>query len=329
MNTLASSQRRKLLLAATALALAANTALAAPPAWPQKTVRIVVPFPPGGTVDGVARLLQPRLQAALGQTVLIDNRAGAGGTVGVREVARSAPDGYTVGMVFDAFTTYPLVYPNLGFDSRKDLVPVTQMASNPLVLVVNPSVPANNLQELIALAKAKPGTLNYASVGAGSSNHLTAEWFKSVAGIDVAHIPYKGGGPAQQDLLGGQVQMMFLSAVLAQPHVRAGKLRALAQTGAKRVDAYRDVPTVAESGYPDFHVESWVGMLAPAGTPSAIIDRLHTEVTAALNSADVKARLAEQGLQPIANTPAQFAQALSDEYAKWQRLISERNLSLE
>ncbi|PAT35804.1 tripartite tricarboxylate transporter substrate binding protein [Vandammella animalimorsus] len=329
MNTLASSQRRKLLLAATALALAANTALAAPPAWPQKTVRIVVPFPPGGTVDGVARLLQPRLQAALGQTVLIDNRAGAGGTVGVREVARSAPDGYTVGMVFDAFTTYPLVYPNLGFDSRKDLVPVTQMASNPLVLVVNPSVPANNLQELIALAKAKPGTLNYASVGAGSSNHLTAEWFKSVAGIDVAHIPYKGGGPAQQDLLGGQVQMMFLSAVLAQPHVRAGKLRALAQTGAKRVDAYRDVPTVAESGYPDFHVESWVGMLAPAGTPSAIIDRLHTEVTAALNNADVKARLAEQGLQPIANTPAQFAQALSDEYAKWQRLISERNLSLE
>ncbi|PAT42330.1 tripartite tricarboxylate transporter substrate binding protein [Vandammella animalimorsus] len=329
MNTLASSQRRKLLLAATALALAANTALAAPPAWPQKTIRIVVPFPPGGTVDGVARLLQPRLQAALGQTVLIDNRAGAGGTVGVREVARSAPDGYTVGMVFDAFTTYPLVYPNLGFDSRKDLVPVTQMASNPLVLVVNPSVPANNLQELIALAKAKPGTLNYASVGAGSSNHLTAEWFKSVAGIDVAHIPYKGGGPAQQDLLGGQVQMMFLSAVLAQPHVRAGKLRALAQTGAKRVDAYRDVPTVAESGYPDFHVESWVGMLAPAGTPSAIIDRLHTEVTAALNNADIKARLAEQGLQPIANTPAQFAQALSDEYAKWQRLISERNLSLE
>ncbi|WP_347483876.1 tripartite tricarboxylate transporter substrate binding protein [Vandammella animalimorsus] len=329
MNTLASSQRRKLLLAATALALAANTALAAPPAWPQKTIRIVVPFPPGGTVDGVARLLQPRLQAALGQTVLIDNRAGAGGTVGVREVARSAPDGYTVGMVFDAFTTYPLVYPNLGFDSRKDLVPVTQMASNPLVLVVNPSVPANNLQELVALAKAKPGTLNYASVGAGSSNHLTAEWFKSVAGIDVAHIPYKGGGPAQQDLLGGQVQMMFLSAVLAQPHVRAGKLRALAQTGATRVDAYRDVPTVAESGYPDFHVESWVGMLAPAGTPSAIIDRLHTEVTAALNNADVKARLAEQGLQPIANTPAQFAQALSDEYAKWQRLISERNLSLE
>ncbi|WP_343292041.1 tripartite tricarboxylate transporter substrate binding protein [Vandammella animalimorsus] len=329
MNTLASSQRRKLLLAATALALAANTALAAPPAWPQKTIRIVVPFPPGGTVDGVARLLQPRLQAALGQTVLIDNRAGAGGTVGVREVARSAPDGYTVGMVFDAFTTYPLVYPNLGFDSRKDLVPVTQMASNPLVLVVNPSVPANNLQELIALAKAKPGTLNYASVGAGSSNHLTAEWFKSVAGIDVQHIPYKGGGPAQQDLLGGQVQMMFLSAVLAQPHVRAGKLRALAQTGATRVDAYRDVPTVAESGYPNFHVESWVGMLAPAGTPSAIIDRLHTEVTAALNSADVKTRLAEQGLRPIANTPAQFAQALSDEYAKWQSLISERNLSLE
>ncbi|PAT30912.1 Bug family tripartite tricarboxylate transporter substrate binding protein [Vandammella animalimorsus] len=329
MKSLASSQRRKLLLAATALTFAGGATWAAPPAWPQKTIRIVVPFPPGGTVDGVARLLQPRLQAALGQTVLIDNRAGAGGTVGVREVARSAPDGYTVGMVFDAFTTYPLVYPNLGFDSRKDLVPVTQMASNPLVLVVNPSVPANNLQELVALAKAKPGTLNYASVGAGSSNHLTAEWFKSVAGIDVAHIPYKGGGPAQQDLLGGQVQMMFLSAVLAQPHVRAGKLRALAQTGATRVDAYRDVPTVAESGYPDFHVESWVGMLAPAGTPSAIIDRLHTEVTAALNNADVKARLAEQGLQPIANTPAQFAQALSDEYAKWQRLISERNLSLE
>lgn len=322
MNTLT---RR--LFAAAGLALAVGLAQAQ--AWPSKPIRLVVPFPPGGIVDTVARQLQPRLQTALGQTLVIDNRGGAGGTVGVGEVVRAAPDGHTLVLVFDAFATYPLVYPKLGYDIQRDLQPVTQIASNPLVLVVNPAVPAQSLKELVALAKQSPGRLNFASVGAGSSNHLTGELFKSVSGTFITHIPYRGGGPAQQDLLGGQVEMMFLSAVLAQPHVKAGKLRALAQTGAQRVPAYADTPTVAESGYPGFAVNSWVGLLAPAGTPRPIVERLQAEVKKILDSPDFAARLAEQGLSGIGNTPEQFSAVLRAEQDKWARLVSERKLALE
>ena len=315
------------LFAAASLVLVAGFAQAQ--AWPAKPIRLVVPFPPGGIVDTVARQLQPRLQAALGQTIVIDNRGGAGGTVGVGEVVRAAPDGHTLVLVFDAFATYPLVYPKLGYDIQRDLQPITQIASNPLVLVVNPAVPAQTLKELVALVKKSPGRLNFASVGAGSSNHLTGELFKSVSGTFITHIPYRGGGPAQQDLLGGQVEMMFLSAVLAQPHVKAGKLRALAQTGAQRVPAYADTPTVAESGYPGFAVNSWVGLLAPAGTPRPVVERLQAEVKKILDSPDFAARLAEQGLSGIGNTPEQFAAVLKGEQDKWARLVSERKLALE
>lgn len=322
------SRLTRRLFAAAGLALATGSAMAQP-TWPSKPVRLVVPFPPGGIVDTVARQLQPRLQTALGQTIVIDNRGGAGGTVGVSEVVRAAPDGHTLVLVFDAFATYPLVYPKLGYDIQRDLQPVTQIASNPLVLVVNPAVPAQSLKELVALAKQSPGRLNFASVGAGSSNHLTGELFKSVSGTFITHIPYRGGGPAQQDLLGGQVEMMFLSAVLAQPHVKAGKLRALAQTGAQRVPAYADTPTVAESGYPGFAVNSWVGLLAPAGTPRPIVERLQAEVKKILDSPDFAARLAEQGLSGIGNTPEQFAAVLRGEQDKWARLVTERKLALE
>ena len=315
------------LAAAAAMCLAATSVLAQ--AWPAKPIRIVVPFPPGGIVDTVARQLQPRLQQALGQTLIIDNKAGAGGTLGSAEVARAPADGHTLLMVFDAYATYPLVYPKLTFDISRDLVPVTQIVSNPLVLVVNPAVPATDLKGLVALAKSKPGRLNFASVGSGSSNHLTGEYFKSVSNTFITHIPYRGGGPAQQDLMGGQVEMMFLSAVLAQPFVKAGKMRALAQTGAKRVDAFADTPTVAESGYPGFEVNSWVGLLAPAGTPKAIVDRLQSEIAKILASPDFAARLNEQGLKGIGSTPAEFAATLKREQAKWTRLVTERKLSLE
>ncbi|QFZ86791.1 tripartite tricarboxylate transporter substrate binding protein [Variovorax paradoxus] len=299
------------------------------PAWPSKPVRLVVGFPPGGIVDTVARQLQPRLQAALGQTVIVDNRSGAGGTLAGAEVARAAPDGHTLLMVFDSYATYPLVYPKLSFDIAKDLQPVTQVASNPLVLVVNPKVEARDFVRFVGQLKAQPGRLNYASVGPGSSNHLTAEYFKAVSGTFVTHIPYRGGGPAQQDLLGGQVEMMFLSAVLAQPHVNAGRLRALAQTGAQRVPAYADVPTVAESGYPGFEVNSWVGLLAPAGTPRAVVDRLQAEVRKIVTEPAFQQRLREQGLTGIANTPEQFAAVLRTEQDKWGRLVRDRRLSLE
>lgn len=316
-------------MAAGALAMSAAGPIHAQAAWPSRPVRVVVPFPPGGIVDTVARQLQQPLQAALGQPVIIDNRGGAGGTVGSAEVARAAPDGHTLLMVFDAYATYPLVYPKLSFDAARDLVPVTQIASNPLVLVVNPKVPATDLKSFVALLKSQPGRFNYASVGPGSSNHLTAELFKAVSGTYITHIPYRGGGPAQQDVLGGQVEMMMLSAVLAQPHVRAGKMRALAQTGAQRVPAYADTPTVAESGYPGFDVNSWVGLLAPAGTPRPVIDRLNAEVRKILLEPALAARLRNQGLTGIASTPEQFAAVLRAEQEKWARLVRERRLGLE
>ncbi|HQQ69705.1 MAG TPA: tripartite tricarboxylate transporter substrate binding protein [Alicycliphilus sp.] len=326
------SFRRRLLaaLAIAATGLAQAQAPAVPPAaWPTKPIRMVVPFPPGGIVDTVARQLQPRLQAALSQTLVVDNRSGAGGTIGAAEVARAAPDGHTLLMVFDSYATYPLVYPKLSFNVARDLVPVTQIVSNPLILVVNPKVPANDFSSFVRLLKAQPGRLNFASVGAGSSNHLTAELFKSVSGTFITHIPYRGGGPAQQDLMAGQVDMMFLSAVLAQPHVKAGKFKALAQTGAQRVPAYADVPTVAESGYPGFDVNSWVGLLAPAGTPRPVIDRLQLEIAKILKEPDFAKRLTEQGLSAIGSTPEQFGAVLKVEQDKWTRLVRERGLSLE
>lgn len=297
--------------------------------WPSKTVRIVVPFPPGGFVDTVARQIQPKLQSVLGQTVIIDNRSGAGGTVGAQEVVRAAPDGHTLLMVFDSYATYPLVYPKLAFDVSKDLAPVTQMVSNPLILVVNPKVAVNNVPEFVKLLKSKPGQLNYASVGPGSSNHLTAELFKSFTDTYITHIPYRGGGPAQQDLMGGQVEMMFLSAMLAQPHVKAGKLKAIAQTGAQRVAAYADVPTVSESGFKGFDVNSWVGMLAPAGTPGPVIDKLQVNIKKILQEPEFSARLKSQGMAAIASTPGQFGSTLKLEQEKWTRLVRERNLTLE
>jgi len=316
------------LAAAGALFIAAASPAAAQ-AWPAKPVRVVIGFPPGGIVDTVARQLQPRLQAALGQPVIVDNRGGAGGTLAAAEVAKAAPDGHTLLMVFDSYATYPLVYPKLSFDIARDLQPVTQIVSNPLVLLVNPKVDARDLRSFVSLLKSQPGRLNYASVGPGSSNHLTAEYFKAVSGTFVTHIPYRGGGPAQQDLLGGQVEMMFLSAVLAQPHVKSGRLRALAQTGLQRVAAYPDTPTVAESGYPGFEVNSWVGLLAPAGTPRPVIDRLQAEVKKIVADPAFAARLQEQGLTGIAGTPEQFAAVLRTEQDKWARLVRERQLSLE
>lgn len=313
----------------TAGTLFAAASPAAAQAWPTKPVRLVIGFPPGGIVDTVARQLQPRLQAALGQPVIVDNRGGAGGTLAAAEVAKAAPDGHTLLMVFDSYATYPLVYPKLSFDIARDLQPVTQIVSNPLVLLVNPKVEARDVKSFVSALKSQPGRLNYASVGPGSSNHLTAEYFKAVSGTFVTHIPYRGGGPAQQDLLGGQVEMMFLSAVLAQPHVKSGRLRALAQTGLQRASAYPDTPTVAESGYPGFEVNSWVGLLAPAGTPRPVVDRLQAEVKKIVADPAFAARLQEQGLTGIAGTPEQFAAVLRTEQDKWTRLVRERQLSLE
>ncbi len=321
---------RWLAAASLSLLFAAPAARAADaPAWPNKRIRIVVPFPPGGSVDNTARQLAPKLQAALGQAVVIDNRGGAGGSVGSAEVARAAPDGYTLLMVFDSFATYPLVYPKLSFDVEKDLVPITRIVSNPMVAVVHPSVPAQTIGEFVSLLKAQPDRYNFASVGPGSSNHLTGELFKAVSGTSITHVPYRGGGPAQQDLLGGQVEVMFLSGSLALPHVKGGKLHPLAQTAATRSPQFPDTPTLAESGFAGFDVDSWNGLMAPAGTPRTVIDRLQSEIEKIVREPTFAARLAEQGLTPVASTPEEFAARIQSDRQKWTRLVRERGLSLE
>lgn len=297
--------------------------------YPTKPMRLVVPFPPGGFVDGLARAMAPGLTDRLGQQIIIENKGGAGGTIGTAQVARAPADGYQLLMVFDTHAVNPFIYKNLPFDTLKDLAPVSRLVENPLVLLAHPSVPANSVRELVELAKQQPKVMTYASVGAGSSNHLTSELFADQAGVEMTHVPYRGGGPAQTDLLGGQVKLMFLSSSLAIPHVKAGKLKALGVTSAARIDALPDVPTLVESGFPGFVVASWIGLLAPAGTPQAIVDRWQAESARVLQSPELLARFATQGISVVASGPAEFDAFLRGESEKWGALIRDKNISID
>lgn len=319
-------------LAAALLAIAAALVVpmtAAAQDYPTKPVRLVVPFPPGGFVDGLARAMAPGLTDRLGQQIIIENKGGAGGTIGTAQVARAPADGYQLLMVFDTHAVNPFIYKNLPFDTLKDLAPVSRLVENPLVLLAHPSVPANSVPELVALAKQQPKVMTYASVGAGSSNHLTSELFADQAGVEMTHVPYRGGGPAQTDLLGGQVKLMFLSSSLAIPHVKAGKLKALGVTSAARIDALPDVPTLVESGFPGFVVSSWIGLLAPTGTPQAILDRWQAESARVLQSPELLARFATQGISVVASGPAEFDVFLRGESEKWGALIRDKNISID
>jgi tripartite-type tricarboxylate transporter receptor subunit TctC len=315
--------------AALAVAGVPGSALAAD-VYPSKAIRMVVPFPPGGTTDILARVAGQKLTEALGQQVIIDNRAGAGGNIGTELVAKSPPDGYT--LLTDpgsTLTINPSLFSKLPFDTLKDFAPVTILAAVPNVLVVHPSLPVKNVKELIALAKSKPGQLNYASTGAGQSTHLSMELFKTLAGVDIAHIPYKGSSPALTDLLGGQVPMMFDNMPSSLPHVKAGKLRALAVSTLKRSPALPQLPTVAESGLPGFEVSVWFAVLAPAGTPREIVQRLNGALVKALQSPDVKQRLADQGAEPVGNTPEQFTAVLQRDLVKWAKVVKDANVKLD
>jgi tripartite-type tricarboxylate transporter receptor subunit TctC len=315
---------------AIALGLALASAAAAQD-YPSKPVRIVVPFPPGGLVDTVARHLASRLPDALGQrgsTVLVENRGGAAGTLGTGIVASAAPDGYTLLMVLDAHAVNPHVYKNLRYDIFTDFAPISILTNSPLVIVTHPSVPAKTVGELIALAKRKPGSLTYASPGAGSSGHLAAEYFKLLAGIDMVHVPYKGGAPAIADLLGGQVHLSVIAATVPMPHIRAKKLRPIAVTGKQRSAVLPDVPTAAEAGFPQLDTGAWVGLLAPAGTAPAIVSRLSLAVGAVLKDPDIQAKLTEQALEVVASTPAEFGKLIRADYDKWGRLIKEAKLEI-
>jgi tripartite-type tricarboxylate transporter receptor subunit TctC len=312
-------------------ALAAQTVSAADAQnWPTKPVRMVIPFPAGGTTDILGRVAAQKLSEALGQQVIPDNRPGASGNIGTEQVARAAPDGYTLLTApGSTLTIHPSLYPKLGFDPLKDFAPITILAGVPNLLVVHPSLPARNVKELIALAKSKPDQLNYASTGAGQSTHLSMELFKSMAGVKIVHVPYKGSAPAVTDLLGGHVPMMFDNMPSALPHVKAGKLRALGVSTSKRSTTAPDVPTVAESGLPGFDVTVWFAVLAPAATPRDITDRLHRTLVKALQAGDVRERLASQGAEAVGNTPEQFTAQMKTDLAKWAKVVKDANIKLD
>ena len=318
------------LLGASLLALAAFAFAQAPVAYPTKPIRLVVPFPAGGATDILAREVAKHLTEAWGQSVVVDNRPGAAGNIGSELVAKSAPDGYTLEMgTVGTHAINASLYSKMPYDHVKDFVPVILVAGVPNVLVVNPSVPVNSVQELIAYGKANPGKLNFASSGAGTSIHLSGELFKVMTGVQMTHVPYKGSAPALQDLIGGQVQLMFDNLPPSLPQIKAGKLRALAVTSATRAPALPDVPTVAETGLPGFEASSWFGVLAPAGTPPAIVTKLNAEIAKWLTSAEAKEKLATVGANIAAGTPDDFARHIQAETAKWAKVVKESGAKID
>ena len=316
------SRRRLLVAAGTALCLIAPAfAQTQGPAYPTKPVKLVVPYPPGGPTDIVARLVAQKLSEQMGQPFIIDNRPGAGANTGAELVARSAPDGYTLVVATTAHAINPSLFKNLGYSLSKDFVPVSLLTSGPLVIVANPALPVKNITELIALAKSKPGELNFASSGNGQSTHLSAELFASMAGVKMNHIPYKGSAPALTDTMGGQTHLMFDTMLSAMPHVKGGKLKALAVTSATRSPVAPDVPTVAESGLPGYEAIAWNGLLAPAGTPPEVVARLNAELKKALASPDVKDKFEAQGFAASWTTPTDFGRFLTVEVDKWAKVV--------
>ena len=298
--------------------------------YPTKPIRIVVPFPAGGTADILARAAAQRLAETLGQPAVVDNRPGAGGNIGAELVAKAPPDGYT--LLMGTVGTHAInasLYSKMPYDHVRDFAPIILVAGVPNVLVVHPSVPAGSVKELIAYAKANPGKLNFASSGSGTSIHLAGELFKTMAGVQMAHVPYKGSAPAVTDLLGGQVQLMFDNLPSALPHIKAGKLKALAVTSATRAAALPDVPTVAESGLAGFDATSWFGLLAPAGTPEPIIARLNSEVAKWLATAEAKEKMAGLGANTAGHSTDEFVRHIAAETSKWAKVVKESGAKVD
>jgi tripartite-type tricarboxylate transporter receptor subunit TctC len=313
------------------LALLACAGVVHAQAWPAKPIRLIVAFPPGGSTDIVARLVAQRLGERLGQQVVVDNRGGAGGTIGTEIAARSNPDGYTLTM--GTTSTHVIaagVYSKLKYDPVKDFAPITLVATTPYLLVVNPGVQANNLKEFIALAKSKPGALNFASAGSGTTTHLAMEMLKTAAGIDLVHVPYSGNGPANTATIGGQVQALFGSMPAVLPQAKAGRVRPLAVGTAKRSPALPDVPTVAESGFPGFEVSLWLGFFAPARTPAPIVDRLYRELASIANSPEMKEPFERNGAEPlVSRTPAELTALTRTEIEKYVKVIKAAGVKVE
>jgi tripartite-type tricarboxylate transporter receptor subunit TctC len=309
------------------LLLAASGALAQN--FPTRPVTLMVPFAPGGGSDTVARIIQPKLSERLGQPVLVENRPGASGAIATNAVAKATPDGHTLFLSWDTHAINAAVIKDLPYDTFKDFVPVTLLARLPLVMGVWAGLPANSVAEFIALAKREPGKLNYASVGSGSSNRLYSEYLHSLAGIEVAHIPYKGGGPSIQAMLTGEVAYSFLSFASMKGHIQSGKLKAFAVTGSKRMPDLPNVPTMIESGFPGFEVYGWIGIFAPAGTPEAVVARLNRDFIAAVHDPEVGRKFAAAGVEGIGSTPAELDRWVRSEVDKWTKFVRSSNLKFE
>jgi tripartite-type tricarboxylate transporter receptor subunit TctC len=314
---------------ASALTLAALPAQAQSESYPVKPIKIVVPFPPGGTTDAIARIVAPRLQQVLGQTVVIENKGGAAATLGADAVAKSPADGYTLLVGAAHHTIAQSVFPRLPYQFGRDLVPITTLALVPNVVVVNASLPAKTAKELVVLVKANPEKYSYGSAGPGSAHHLIGEMFKLETGTQIAHIPYKGSAPAVSDLLGGQVAMMFDTVTSALPHIKSGKTRALAVTTAKRSSALPEVPTLAEAGIPNVDVGTWFGLMAPTGTPAPVIARLNKEVVAIVNDPAVRKLFLDQGIEPQPSTQTEFKALVDRELKDFATLAKRANLTIE
>jgi tripartite-type tricarboxylate transporter receptor subunit TctC len=320
--------KKILIVAALTLAAACGGAMAQQN-WPTKPIKIIVPFPPGQASDTIARVVGERMSKSLGQPVIVENITGAGGNIGSDRGAKAEPDGYTLTMATAALPISALVYRKLPFNAIKDFAPVTQMTITPLVLITGPGLPAQSVKELVTLAKKDPGKITFASSGQGTSHHLSGELFKTLAGLDILHVPYKGSSQAHIDLMGGTVNMMFDNIVPVTPHIKSGKLKALAVTTKTRASTLPDVPTMAESGYPDFEAVAWFGLLAPAATPKPIIDRLNREAVAALTAPDIKERLTGMGATVVASSPDEFAAFFAREFAKWEPIVKRSKIELD
>ena len=298
-------------------------------AWPTKPIKFVVPYPPGGGTDVIARIVQEPMSQALGQQIIIDNRGGAGGSIGTDAVAKSPADGYTVLFTLSSHTINPAIYPKLAFNTEKDFLPVSLVASLPQILVANPDFPAKTVKEAIELARLKPDTIAFASVGNGSPGHLAGAMMATAANVKMTHIPYRGGGPAVTDVMAGQVPLLWVSIPAATQYIKAGKLRALAVSTTKRSVIFPDVPTMAESGFKDFEVDSWYAMFVPAGTPKPIIDTLYNAVVKVLAQPSTKEKLIAQGAEAVGSTPAQLGVIVKTELAKWAKVAKESGIKAE
>jgi tripartite-type tricarboxylate transporter receptor subunit TctC len=326
------SRRRPFLRSIAVATIAAAATVLAPAeahaqAWPAKPVRLIIPFPPGGSNDVIGRMFATQLGDRLGQQVVVDNRGGAGGIIGADLAAKSAPDGYTLLLISVAYAFGTSMYKNIPYDPVKSFAPVAMLGTGPVVLTVHPSVPAKTTEELIALAKARPGHYQFASAGVGSFQHLASELFRIQAGIDILHVPYKGGGPAMADVIGGHAHILMGSLIQILPHIKSGKLKVLATSGTRRNPALPDVPTVAEKALPGYDAQNWWGILAPAGTPQPVIDRLAKEVAAVTGSPEMKKRLEAEGAEAVQMSPGDFGRFIQAETTKWARVVKQAGIT--